>query len=127
MAARKDMVTIHVQIKRGYGTHDDLMFQDSLAEWSKALAPGASPQGRGLEAHSCQQQQCQEVWRSARPLGHTWRSPRAAMLGVCGAWLLTLGISVQLRPARAQTSTVGSMAGDKAILHDMLAETGRGR
>ena len=28
--------------------------QDSLAEWSKALAPGASPQGRGLEPHSCQ-------------------------------------------------------------------------
>ena len=27
--------------------------QDSLAEWSKALAPGASPQGRGLEPHSC--------------------------------------------------------------------------
>ena len=29
-------------------------FQDTLAEWSKALAPGASPQGRGLEPHSCQ-------------------------------------------------------------------------
>ena len=28
--------------------------QDSLAEWSKALASGASPQGRGLEPHSCQ-------------------------------------------------------------------------
>ena len=26
---------------------------DSLAEWSKALAPGASPQGRGFEPHSC--------------------------------------------------------------------------
>ena len=26
---------------------------DSLAEWSKALAQGASPQGRGLEPHSC--------------------------------------------------------------------------
>ena len=26
---------------------------DSLAEWSKALASGASPQGRGLEPHSC--------------------------------------------------------------------------
>jgi hypothetical protein len=26
---------------------------DSLAEWSKALAPGASLQGRGLEPHSC--------------------------------------------------------------------------
>jgi hypothetical protein len=25
----------------------------SLAEWSKALAQGASPQGRGLEPHSC--------------------------------------------------------------------------
>ena len=28
-------------------------FQDSLAEWSKALAEGASPQGRGFEPHSC--------------------------------------------------------------------------
>ena len=27
--------------------------QDSLAEWSKALAKGASPQGRGFEPHSC--------------------------------------------------------------------------
>ena len=27
--------------------------QDSLAQWSKALASGASPQGRGLEPHSC--------------------------------------------------------------------------
>ncbi len=27
--------------------------RDSLAEWSKALAPGASPQGRGFEPHSC--------------------------------------------------------------------------
>ena len=26
--------------------------QDGLAEWSKALASGASPQGRGLEPHS---------------------------------------------------------------------------
>ncbi len=28
-------------------------WQDSLAEWSKALASGASPQGRGFEPHSC--------------------------------------------------------------------------
>ena len=27
--------------------------QDSLAKWSKALAQGASPQGRGFEPHSC--------------------------------------------------------------------------
>ena len=27
--------------------------QDSLAEWSKALASGASPQGRGFEPNSC--------------------------------------------------------------------------
>ena len=26
---------------------------DSLAEWSKALAPCASPKGRGFEPHSC--------------------------------------------------------------------------
>ena len=33
----------------------------SLAEWSKALAPGASPQGRGLEPHRCQLKDMQEV------------------------------------------------------------------
>ena len=31
---------------------------DSLAEWSKALASGASPQGRGFEPHSCQPLVC---------------------------------------------------------------------
>ena len=31
----------------------DASRQDSLAEWSKALASGASPQGRGFEPHSC--------------------------------------------------------------------------
>ena len=30
-----------------------LATKDSLAEWSKALAQGASPQERGLEPHSC--------------------------------------------------------------------------
>ena len=30
-----------------------MSFQDSLAEWSKALASGASPQVRGFEPHSC--------------------------------------------------------------------------
>ena len=28
-------------------------WKDSLAEWSKVLAQDASPQGRGLELHSC--------------------------------------------------------------------------
>ena len=27
--------------------------EGSLAEWSKALASGASPKGRGFESHSC--------------------------------------------------------------------------
>ena len=27
--------------------------RDSLAEWSKALTSGASPQGRAFEPHSC--------------------------------------------------------------------------
>ena len=35
------------------------MATDSLAEWSKALASGASPQGRGFEPHSCQPSGCQ--------------------------------------------------------------------
>ena len=39
--------------------------QDSLAEWSKALAPGASPQGRGFEPHSCH---CSDV-SSGSPVG----------------------------------------------------------
>ena len=30
--------------------------RDSLAEWSKALASGASPKGRGFEPHSCHAQ-----------------------------------------------------------------------
>ena len=34
-------------------SHIGRAYQDSLAEWSKALAQGASPQGRGLEPHSC--------------------------------------------------------------------------
>ena len=37
--------------------------QDSLAEWSKALAQGASPQGRGFEPHSCHSK-CSGVSRS---------------------------------------------------------------
>ena len=41
---------------------------DSLAEWSKALASGASPQGRGFEPHSCQLARRQEGELSARPL-----------------------------------------------------------
>ena len=38
--------------------------QDSLAEWSKALAQGASPQGRGFEPHSCHFR----TWMSHRTL-----------------------------------------------------------
>ena len=45
--------------------------QDSLAEWSKALASGASPQGRGFEPHSCQLARRQEGKFSARPLRYT--------------------------------------------------------
>ena len=43
--------------------------QDSLAEWSKALAPGASPKGRGFEPHSCH---CSDVSTGSpvgRPVG----------------------------------------------------------
>ena len=54
-------------------TIDTLFFscthlQDSLAEWSKALASGASPQGRGFEPHSCQHPWRQEGEPSTRPL-----------------------------------------------------------
>ena len=30
-----------------------IVFQDSVAERSKALASGASPKGRGFESHRC--------------------------------------------------------------------------
>ena len=35
--------------------------RDSLAEWSKALAQGASPQGRGFEPHSCHCPSCKSL------------------------------------------------------------------
>ena len=38
---------------------------DSLAEWSKALASGASPQGRGFEPHSCHLCILFPIWQSA--------------------------------------------------------------
>ena len=44
-------VPCHVAGSDNLAIHSD---QDSLAEWSKALAQGASPQGRGFEPHSCQ-------------------------------------------------------------------------
>jgi hypothetical protein len=43
----------HISINSPSETYQVLDFQDSLAEWSKALASGASPQGRGFEPHSC--------------------------------------------------------------------------
>ncbi len=43
-----------------------LMLRDSLAEWSKALASGASPQGRGFEPHSCHQYLCAR-WQCTVP------------------------------------------------------------
>ena len=42
------------RLRRASYTQGGPDVQDSLAEWSKALAPGASPQGRGFEPHSCQ-------------------------------------------------------------------------
>ena len=41
---------------------------DSLAEWSKALAQDASPQGRGLEPHSCHAFRCH--WSPSRDNVH---------------------------------------------------------
>jgi hypothetical protein len=43
----------HISINSPNETYQVLDLQDSLAEWSKALASGASPQGRGFEPHSC--------------------------------------------------------------------------
>ena len=50
---------------------------DSLAEWSKALAPGARLQGRGLEPHSFHAP-------LSRMRAHL-HTPRAAALS-CGAF-----------------------------------------
>ena len=49
------------------GTHD------SLAEWSKALASGASPQGRGFEPHSCHFR-----WQCPRPPRRAYATARTA-------------------------------------------------
>merc|ERR1711893_341639 len=54
---------------------------DSLAEWSKALASGASPQGRGLEPHSCQLAHIQQ-----RAQLHVDRA-RSALLASSGSCL----------------------------------------
>jgi hypothetical protein len=40
--------------------------QDGLAEWSKALASGASPQGRGFEPHSRHMNTCMK--KHAQPI-----------------------------------------------------------
>ena len=44
---------LHVGGGGGYRSISDRSWHDSLAEWSKALASGASPKGRGFEPHSC--------------------------------------------------------------------------
>ena len=70
---------------------------DSLAEWSKALAQGASPQGRGFEPHSC------HVCRSRRFLSRAtasitpagFRRSRCSLLGWPNSLvgpLLSLGV-----------------------------------
>ena len=66
--------------------------QDSLAEWSKALAQGASPQGRGFEPHSCHfigscsclvvgktNSHCSSILSS----GHLMALPKAAVWQFC--------------------------------------------
>ena len=37
-----------ISVCRGYGKREDKM-----AEWSKAVASGAIPKGRGFKSHSC--------------------------------------------------------------------------
>jgi hypothetical protein len=65
---------------------------DSLAEWSKALASGASPQGRGFEPHSCQ---ClrrapapSRLERSTDSAVHDWHAPlaSASVATACTQW-----------------------------------------
>ena len=65
---------------------------DSLAEWSKALASGASPQRRGFEPHSCQ---ClrrapapSRLERSTDSAVHDWHAPlaSASVATACTQW-----------------------------------------
>ena len=73
--------------------------QDSLAEWSKALAPGASPQGRGLEPHSCQ---------------HPGRIIRKLPLWVFFHGVKPLQVLGSITPAREEPKTHASgMVGDR--------------
>ena len=43
---------VRTMFRAGLVTAKNDMYQDSLSVWSKALAQGASPQGRGFEPHS---------------------------------------------------------------------------
>ena len=53
-----------LRILLGHAEQDfSLAAHVSLAEWSKALISGASPQGRGFEPHSCHS--CQGLARKA--------------------------------------------------------------
>ena len=53
---------------------------DSLAEWSKALASGASPQGRAFEPHSCHMQQAKLTYgTSSTPGASCFHGVPAAM------------------------------------------------
>ena len=56
--------------RRSVGKHGAL--QDSLAEWSKALASGASPQGRGFEPHSCHLRSAR-LRREPKIRGRKWK------------------------------------------------------
>ena len=63
-----------------------------MAEWSKALASGASPQGRGFEPHSCQclrrAPALSRLERSTDSAVHDWHAPlaSASVATACTQW-----------------------------------------
>lgn len=62
---------------------------DSLAEWSKALASGASPQGRGFEPRSCQ-------LASRMQIVHTRTAHQLYISGYIAQWLERLTADQQV-------------------------------
>ena len=80
---------------------------DSLAEWSKALASGASPQGRGLEPHSYQF--CKHAASSSRFVSDA-RTQGKFEIGALELWSLRrkswLAVGLGLEPLHAYDEVI---------------------
>ncbi len=85
-----------------------LAIHDSLAEWSKALASGASPQGRGFEPHSChfvvvQTRMAQTSLRKTALVEYSDEPRRACTAQVHLCVLLLRQLAIVSQPAVAKT------------------------